>query len=257
MVETTISDLEGLQALLVKHATGGGGDENRYIDLRRKVLADHKLLTAAPPFLKMCRSLDHFWQYIKTNFSTYAERRAFLWESFNPLIEAVEKTGTPADVAIAHGLTVLDSAGVSAAWAKALARRTDDPEGAITSARTLLESVCKYILDSETLEYERDIDLPALYKKVAHSLNLAPSQHTENVFKQILGGCTAVVEGLGSLRNRLGDAHGQGKRPVTPISRHAELAVNLSGSLATFLVATYLSRKLVHEPNGNYPSQPR
>lgn len=119
----------------------------------------------------------------------------------------------------------------------------------ITSARTLLESVCKHILDSQTIEYERDIDLPGLYKKVAHSLNLAPSQHTENVFKQILGGCTAVVEGLGSLRNRLGDAHGQGKRPVTPLSRHAELAINLSGTLATFLIATYLARKLINEFN--------
>lgn len=130
MSETTIAELEGLQDLLVQHATGGGGDESRYGDLRRKVLADSRLLTAAPPFLKTCRSLDHFWQYIKTSFSTYAERRAFLWESFNPLIEAAEKTGTPADVTIAHGLTVLDSAGISTAWAKALARRTDDPEGA-------------------------------------------------------------------------------------------------------------------------------
>jgi hypothetical protein len=40
-------------------------------------------------------------------------------------------------------------------------------------------------------------------------------------FRQILGGCRAVVEGLAALRNRLSDANGQGKRlfnrlPVTP-----------------------------------------
>jgi Abortive infection C-terminus len=42
-----------------------------------------------------------------------------------------------------------------------------------------------------------------------------------------------------NLRNRLGDAHGQGKRPVKPAPRHAELAVNMAGSLASFLLATF------------------
>lgn len=59
----------------------------------------------------------------------------------------------------------------------------------------------------------------------------------------ILGGCSAVVNGLGTLRNKLGDAHGQGKIPVTPAARHAELAVNLAGSLALFLVSTHKASK--------------
>lgn len=29
--------------------------------------------------------------------------------------------------------------------------------------------------------------------------------------------------------------HGQGKRPVKPLPRHAELAVNMAGSMASFL----------------------
>ena len=76
----------------------------------------------------------------------------------------------------------------------------------------------------------------------AKVLNIAPSQHSEPIFKQILGGCTAVVEGLGALRNRLSDAHGQGKRPVRPAARHAELAVNLAGAMATFLVTTHAAK---------------
>ncbi len=68
------------------------------------------------------------------------------------------------------------------------------------------------------------------------------SQHTERVFKQILGGCQAVIEGLGSLRNRLSDAHGKGKAGVKPAPCHAELAVNLAGAMATFLIATWEAR---------------
>ena len=117
-------------------------------------------------------------------------------------------------------------------------RRENDPEGAVTLARTLLESVCKHILDERGTPYKQDADLPALYKATSTELNIAPSQHSEPIFKQILGGCTAVVEGLGALRNRLGDAHGQGRLSVKPAPRHAELAVNLSGAVAQFLVAT-------------------
>jgi Abortive infection C-terminus len=71
----------------------------------------------------------------------------------------------------------------------------------------------------------------------------ATSQHSETIFKQILGGCTAVVEGLGALRNKLGDSHGKGPNRAKPYTRHAELAVNLAGSMATFLIETWEHRK--------------
>jgi hypothetical protein len=57
--------------------------------------------------------------------------------------------------------------------------------------------------------------------------------------KRILGGATSVVEGLGSLRNKIGDAQGQGKKAVRPSARHAQLAVNMAGTMATFIVETW------------------
>ena len=57
--------------------------------------------------------------------------------------------------------------------------------------------------------------------------------------KQVLGGCTAVVEGIGAIRNALGDAHGKGKLSTKPKARHAELAVNLAGACAIFLIETW------------------
>ena len=86
-------------------------------------------------------------------------------------------------------------------------------------------------------------DLPSLYRKLSKALKLAPDDHSEQVFKQILGSCQSVVESLGALRNKLGDAHGGGPKKAKPAARHAELAVNLSGSMATFLVATWEARQ--------------
>jgi hypothetical protein len=155
----------------------------------------------------------------------------------------LESNRAPIDPIVSDVLQNFDAEGVHQVWTKALERRHTDPDGAITSARTLLETVCKRVLDQTETEYDDRDDLPALYKAVAMTLNVAPSQHTEETFKRILGGATSVVEGLGSLRNKIGDAHGHGKRPVRPSARHAQLAVNLAGTVATFIVETWNERK--------------
>jgi hypothetical protein len=155
----------------------------------------------------------------------------------------------PTDKTVSEILSRPDLENVHAVWEKALERRKSDPEGAITAARTLLETVCKHILDERGVKYEdKKIELPQLYYMVSNELNLSPSKHTEEVFKQILGGCSSIVNGLGTLRNRLGDAHGQGKNPVHPAARHAELAVNLAGSVAIFLVETWENLKKKEKP---------
>ena len=235
---------ETLQNLLISHATGGRENNVEYTRLRQTVLANTALDVYVPQFIKTCRNLDQFWQFIKYKFGSYAERRDYIWSEFSSLLEVLERGGlVPSDEFVTNGIKKIDSAHVQAAWSKALDRRANDPEGAIASARTLIETVCKHILDDMNVQYDDTVDLPKLYKETAKVLNLAPSQHTEEVFKQILGSCTAVIEGLGTLRNRLSDAHGKGKTGVKPAPRHAELAVNLSGSLASYLLATWEARK--------------
>ena len=132
-----------------------------------------------------------------------------------------------------------DEVHIHTQWQKAIERKSSDPEGAITTARTLIESTLKYILDEQNISYTDNSDLSELYKEVAKFLNLAPEQHQEQVFKQILGNANGVISGLGSLRNKLGDAHGKSKVNIKPKERHSELAVNLAGSMALFLYKTY------------------
>jgi hypothetical protein len=197
--------------------------------------------------VKSCRTIGEFWAFIKPKFSSYDERRKYLREAFDPLLTMLEEDLlTPGDLAASLVLAKLDSEHIQAAWQTALDRRATDPEGAMTAARTLIESVCKHILDESSISYGDKTDLPKLYSMAARQIHIAPSQHTEKLFKQILGGCQAVVEGLGALRSRLGDAHGKGKSGVKPAPRHAELAVNLAGSMATFLIATWEVRRDSH-----------
>lgn len=151
--------------------------------------------------------------------------------------------GSPADAAIADSLTKFDPDEIGARWQAAMESREASPGRAITLARTLLEDVCKWIIVEAGETYKESDDLPVLYRQLAKLLRLAPDDHTEQVFKQILGACQSVVESLGALRNKLGDAHSLGPLRARPSPRHAALAVTLSGGMATFLVETWQARK--------------
>lgn len=236
-------DVQDFRDAMITFATGGGGDDAEYRRVRKRILEDPALAPIAPQFLRRCRNLSDFWDFIKREHSTYAERRAYLREEIDPLILAVEGGRDPLGPMMELQLQGLGSEDVADVWRKAVARCAHDPDGAVTSARGLLESVCKHVLEDLGIEYRPSDDLPQLYSAVARELNLAPSQHTEKLFKQILGGCHAVVEGLGALRNRMSDAHGSGRGAVRPARRHAELAVNLAGSMATYILATWQVRR--------------
>lgn len=244
-LETRRDRVKALQQLLVARATHESANDALYAQLRRDLLGDSTVAPRLPRYVRTCGDLGQFWQFIKYERGTYVERRTLIWDDFRPILDHLDAIdgATPAYAAVSEGLERFDTQGVHAVWQKALERRMADPEGAITVARTLLETVCKHILDECTAPYPDDADLPKLYRLTAERLQLAPSQHTEQVFKQILGGCQSVVEGLGAARNRLSDAHGQGKRSVRPAPRHAELAVNLAGSMALFLVDTLEARQ--------------
>ena len=244
-LKTDYDRADCLVNILIDRATTALADEDTFLTLRAYFLAEDTLVQFLPSWFARHRSLEQFWRYIKNKFDTYKERREFLWSEFEKLLAYCEKGEQfPAETDISEGLTSFDSSSVNRTWRSMIRRQDNDPEGAITAARSLLESVCKHILDDCGIEYgSGKIELHKLYKAVAKELNLSPDKHNEMLFKQILGGCSAIINGLGSLRNKLGDAHGKGVKHVSPSSRHARLAVNLAGSMALFLVETHTKVK--------------
>lgn len=115
-----------------------------------------------------------------------------------------------------------------------------DFEGAITNARNLIESICKYILDKLSVEYSDSADLPHLYKETAKQLNMHPTQHVEASFKQILSGCFNIVHGFAAVRNEISDAHGKSnKKHYRADERHAMFVVEVSKALCDFIFASF------------------
>ena len=83
-------DVEMLQNALIAEATEGTADDKEYQRLRTKISEKPLLRDVSPRFLKTCRDLSQFWQFIKHEYGTYGERHKFIWDSFRPLLERLE-----------------------------------------------------------------------------------------------------------------------------------------------------------------------
>ena len=231
-----------LRSIITAHGTGGEMNDIEFRLLRAGFLDDPNTKPHLPRFVRDNVDGGGVWAYLKdfhAGNGAYAARRKHISEQFQSLLDYLSEVGAPADFGISATLSGYNAEGVSDVWQKALTRRKTDPEGAITSARTLLEEVCKHVLEDAGHTPQDKWDLPKLYREASNLMNLSPSQHTEEAFKRILGGCQSVVENLGGLRNKISDAHGGGRNKVRPSERHAALAVNLAGSMAMFMIDTW------------------
>ncbi|WP_419695436.1 abortive infection family protein [Mesorhizobium muleiense] len=242
--ESPIERATMMESIMTAAATDGSPDNRIYEYLRREFMLNDELKDLLPPFVRTHRNLSSFRSWTQKQSPHWQPRRELIASGFTPMMDYLEGKGrTPGDIVVSDALETFDIEGVHSVWTKALARRPSDPDGAITVARTLLETVCKRILDERDISYMNTEDLPKLYSMAAKALNLAPNQHSEEPIKAILGGAMNLVNGIGTLRNRLSDSHGRGGKPVRPSPRHASLAVNTAGVVATFLVETHLEKK--------------
>lgn len=90
--------LETLKSCLMDKAVGGTGTlaTAEYAHIRRVLLEHPRVQDRLPPFIKKYRTIDEFWTYIKAAHKTYAERRTFLAEQFNPLLDHLESNNLDA-----------------------------------------------------------------------------------------------------------------------------------------------------------------
>ncbi len=198
-----------------------------YKEAHQRLFSDHVARRVADKVLVRAKTPDLLWSHLRsiaTGSGSWQLRRNGAHRLIDPVLEAVHnQTESPIDDLVTGATARLDAESVKEAWSRALERRDGQPEGAVTIARTLLESTLKTILDDREIAYEADDDVPALYRAVSAELSLAPGSYSEQAFKQILGGCHSVVVGVGSLRTRQGMPMARGGRPIgqrrgTPLS---------------------------------------
>lgn len=124
---------------------------------------------------------------------------------------------------------------------RALEYVKSDPEQALGSASSTLESICKAILDRLNVVHPKDESLQSLLRSVFEKMNLSPEGHADPDIKRVLGGLLNAAVGVGVLRTKYSGFHGksmeQKRKRLT--DRHARLSVNSASAVGLFLIETY------------------
>ncbi len=84
--------IESFQNLLVDIATSGNRpeEEENFKQLRNALIGNNEIKNNLPDFVKTNRTVAQFWQFIKGKFSSYAERRTFIWNEFAIVLDDLE-----------------------------------------------------------------------------------------------------------------------------------------------------------------------
>jgi len=125
----------------------------------------------------------------------------------------------------------------------------DDPALAIGTAKELVESVCKTILEQRQLAFADDADIGQLVKEARKALGLIPESIPNSAkgaesIRRLLSNLGNVAQGLGELRNLYGTGHGKAGAVKGLSPRHARLAVGTAATLSTFLLETHTERNI-------------
>lgn len=126
-------------------------------------------------------------------------------------------------------------------WIEASRRISIDPPGAITAARTMVETVLKSIIHERGEEPDNSGDLGRLIRQTEKVLEFSPSEHQGE--HQIISGFASVMNGLACLSNNAGDRHGTvgGVGIDDPII--AELCVYACGTIGIFFIGINLFKE--------------
>lgn len=84
--------IKSFQNLLVDIATSGNRpeEEENFKQLRISLVGNDEIKDYLPDFVLTNRTVAQFWQFIKDKFSTYAERRTFIWGEFAKTLDYIE-----------------------------------------------------------------------------------------------------------------------------------------------------------------------
>lgn len=122
-----------------------------------------------------------------------------------------------------------------------------DADLAIGTAKELVESVCKTILEARGVPVGAREDLPRLVKTAARELGLMPESIEDGAkaattIRRLLSNLATISDGLAQLRNTYGTGHGRRASSKGLQPRHARLAAGAASTLATFLWETHEER---------------
>jgi hypothetical protein len=124
-----------------------------------------------------------------------------------------------------------------------------DTDIAIGTAKELLETTCKSILKHQGEDIDPQWTLTQLLKHTTNNISIEPKDVTEpdkakKSIQQILGGISAVVQGVSELRNLYGTGHGKEANFKGLEPKYAKLVVGVVSDIVLFYLSSIGTEQL-------------
>ena len=127
-----------------------------------------------------------------------------------------------------------------------------DPSLAIGTAKELIETTCKTILEERGMPAIGTPDISTLTKALLKELSLVPEgvekeRRGSDLIKSILKSLGTIGNDLAQLRGLYGTGHGKSAKTQSLQSRHAKLAVGAASMFVTFVFETHQENQRKHK----------
>lgn len=163
-------------------------------------------------------------------------------EIANSIDIRIPNSGLFGDSTIKNLIESKDLKSIIADFNRAVSNIEVDPDLAIASASSTLESICKCIIELEGSELPKKQTMSQLVSYASKLLNLSPNDHENGEVKRVLGGIQNVMLGIGALRTGYSSAHGHGLKRHRINVRHVRMLVNSMATYGTFFLETYFEQ---------------
>ncbi len=150
--------------------------------------------------------------------------------------------GTVCSKTLEELIQAKDLTSIIADFDRAIQSIDSDPDLAIASSSSTLESICKCILEMEGVPIPKKQNISNLLSDASKLLQLSPNDHENAEIKRVLGGIQNVIVGIGALRTGYSSAHGHGIKRYSLSKRHVRMLVNSMVTYGTFMLETYMEQ---------------
>ena len=120
------------------------------------------------------------------------------------------------------------------------------PNNVFDIAKALVETCCKTILTDRSVAYDKDSDLPQLFRSLLENIRMVPEDHSgdselQGKVRKLVGATQAMVTALCELRNHAGmSSHGKDAFEIALLPAQALFAARTADALVSYLFTMHL-----------------
>ncbi|EAQ65746.1 hypothetical protein MED121_09278 [Marinomonas sp. MED121] len=224
-------------------------DDLHYQILRNKLIEQEALKSYLPKLLIQNNSLNSIKTFFQNKYKDYhtPQKQEFIKNDFERIKNYLINKA-PMNEGLLDKLSdfdkKFDSKDVHQYWKDALdSIERNNLGNAFTLSRTMIEGVCKRVLNAKGKNTDSAKSLTSLSAEVISTLETGQFNQVNPIRKKTLKLLSNSVDAIETFRTQYGDAHDLNNKNIELEQHFARVTINIAGSASLFLVEEYLNQE--------------